>query len=81
MNQPKYKKDDLVFCKDSEELEQPMRIAGLHSWCQYVVLDNGRYSWQYDVVGKHKRNGKDVTVCLAEGQLKDGKEESIKQSI
>jgi hypothetical protein len=71
MNQPKYKKDDLVFCKDSEELEQPMRIAGLHSWCQYVVLDNGRNLWQYDVVGKHKRNGKDVTVCLSESQLNE----------
>jgi len=74
MNNPKYKSGDLVYCKDSEELEQPMSVTGLHSWCQKVTLDNGRNLWQYDVVGKHKRSGKDITVCLSESQLNENVE-------
>ncbi len=69
MNKPLYNPGDAVTCNESQELLQPMRVVGLHAWCSNVVLDNGRCLWQYDVVGKHKRNGNDVTVCLSETLL------------
>ncbi len=64
MNKPKYKTGDRVTCKDSEELEQPMEIAGLNLWFQgppYV----------YYVNAKHKKKGNILTITLTEGILLD----------
>lgn len=56
----KYKPGDLVSCRFSEEVIQPMEIAGRNLWFSDILV--------YYVKGKHKR-GNEVTICLTENCL------------
>ena len=60
MRQPKFKKDDLVTCVASEEIEQPMKIVGRNLWYtdSNVIV--------YLVEGKHKKKGNTLTINLSE---------------
>jgi hypothetical protein len=60
----RFKPGDLVTCIFSEEIIQPMRIVGPNLWY-------GSNSGVYYVVGKHRRNGNEVTITLTESVLKE----------
>ena len=57
----KYKVGDLVYCKHSVEIIQPMVIVGRNQWYTDLVV--------YYVKGKHKTKGNDVTVSLTEKEI------------
>lgn len=63
MTDYKYKIGDLVYCRDSEELEQPMVVDGYNKWFTDVPV--------YYVKAKHKKRGNELVVTLTEGILKE----------
>jgi len=59
----KYKIGDKVYCKHSEEIEQPMEIVGRNVWFTdpNVVV--------YYVKGKHRKKGNELIINLGEEVL------------
>lgn len=70
MNRPLYKQDDLVVCADSEELVQPLKVTGLHSWGGQLKRVDGSNLFVYSVIGVHRKKGNTLTVTLSENQMR-----------
>lgn len=69
MNRPLFKADDHVYCKDSEELTQPLTVECLNPWCKPLEKD-GQILYIYYVRGTHRKKGNQLTVTLVENQMK-----------
>jgi prophage tail gpP-like protein len=52
------------MCKWSEEIEQPMKVKGLHPWNN---IDGRLYI--YEVTGTHRKKKNTLSVTLMESQL------------
>ena len=69
MNHPLFKAGDPVYCKDSEELLQPLTVESLNPWCKPLDRD-GHLLYVYYVRGTHRKKGNELTITLVENQMK-----------